>query len=76
MNAVNRRREVILDFHGVRAIMQVNSSYPMINLPKKHLGFYLKDNTLSEDSDDDVRFSPSGSTAVLDGKTLDLWTAR
>ena len=72
----HRRREVILDYHGVRAIFQVNSQYPHINLPIRHLGHYMGDDTLSKDSDDDIRFTPANQHATLDGQSLELWVAQ
>lgn len=72
-SAVTRRREVILDYHGVRAIMQVPSTYPHLALPIKHLGYYLEDETLSENDDRDVIFRPTGNHDRHDGKYLELW---
>lgn len=67
--------EVILSHKGCFGMRRVSSEWLDTYIPARRLSDYIK-GAEDIDSDEDIKFVPSGKQAVKDGKIYDLWVVK
>lgn len=65
--------EVVLSHDGKFGLKKVQSKWPELNIPARHLSSYIKD-AKDVDTDEYLTFRPSGKKAIKNGKEYDIWT--
>ena len=72
-----RFQTVILAYQGKSGLRKVDKMWSFINIPRAHIGRFIKGVESDETSDDDIRFSYRGrSHTAKNGQTYEIWEAK